>query len=395
MIEFKEEKMSKLLENLKMKQEARMQKISEITDQEIMEQLGREEPEEIEQDVIFAYLCKNPESFYTLCGFTKDEFEKLFEHLSDSLTNAGRGRKAKISPRDILLVVLYYIRRYPRVEEASSMFSLKPSTLQGIITKYIPIIADVMNKTFILQMTEMDIPYDQRFPDCGYVVDATVQEINKPGINFEEAKQYFSGKHYLYCLKSQVTVNIKGLAVHIVTGIKGATHDKKVFDDSLKELKEIINKHPDAPGKIIADKGYQETGSDILVTPFKGNSALLTREQLVFNQKLGEVRIIVENFFGRLKSRYEIMSSKYRGCHELYSNIFILCCALVNFEQIAIDHPLRESDSRFYQKFQTSIQIKIKEDKEKRKHKRKQQAKLRRKIYDFNESSENSISSDS
>lgn len=171
------------------------------------------------------------------------------------------------------------------------------------------------------------------------------------------------------------------MAVSIVTSIRGAKHDYNVFKKSRKQLAALFDKHPDQPHKILGDKGYQNSESDILVTPYKGNTADLTREQLIFNQNLGQVRIIVENFFGRLKSRYEIMSSVFRGGRETYENYFIICCALVNFEQIVCDHPLREDDSIFYKKMLVTMERKIKEREEEKNKKKKKQALRRKKIF--------------
>ena len=72
---------------------------------------------------------------------------------------------------------------------------------------------------------------------------------------------------------------------------------------------------------------------------------------MLFNNRLGKVRIIVENFFGRLKMRYDIMKSRYRGDHDIYECYFKICAALVNFEIVMLGHPLRNDDSDFYQKF--------------------------------------------
>jgi len=361
--------------------EAKIQEIMEITDQEVQESLGTEEPKEIQRDVLYEHFKSNQSSFYSLTGFQITEFEKLWIHVEKAFTAPARGRKPKISAKDIIILLLHYLRRYPRVEQIAAIFSLKSSTVQAIITKYIPILAEIMKRNFIDAVAKEEIVYNQDFPECAYIIDATVQEIYKPFISFEKAKKYFSGKHRIYCLKSQVIVTIKGLVVSIITSIPGSKHDKNIFDSYKKELDALFSLHPNNSHKIIADKGYQEADSQILVTPFKGNALDLTREKLSFNQKLGGIRIIIENFFGRLKSRYEIMSSTFRGSHETYAPIFTICCALVNFEQIECDHPLRERDMRFYVRLQASIKQKVLESETKSRAKRRRQARLRRRIF--------------
>ena len=396
MIVIKADRMSKYAEASQARHEDRIQRILDITDQEVMEKYGIKEETEEAEDVLYAYYNGHLDEFYIITGFNMDEFNNMFTHVEEKFTAPGRGRKPKASPRDILIILLHYLKRYPRIEELSVVFSMKPSTLQTIIAKYIPIMSEVMKKDFIEKAAEEKPAYDQRFPNCPYVVDATVQKICKPSLTFEFAKKYFSGKHYIYCLKSQVVVTIKGLAVSVISGIEGSVHDKRLFDNSIPELNKLFNLHPDIPHMIIGDKGYQEPDSQLLVTPYKGNAVDLTKEQLGFNQKLGEVRIIIENFFGRLKSRYEIMGSTYRGCHENYADIFTLCCALVNFEQIECDHPLRDSDQTFYVKLGASLNQEKQQRDEKARERRKKQAKARRKRFaHVRSSSDESSDSDS
>ena len=86
----------------------------------------------------------------------------------------------------------------------------------------------------------------------------------------------------------------------------------------------------------------------------KGKAYTLTKSQLADNQIIGKTRVLVENFFGRMKNRYAIIGSLYRGDRENYENIFRLCVALTNFEIMYCKHPLRKEDGEFYAKFTTS-----------------------------------------
>lgn len=378
-MQVRSELISKYADAVRVHHEAIAREVLSVTDQEVNDSINQAEETFTEEDVLYDYFQEHPKDFYILTGFRLTEFNSLWPHCLEQFSVSTRGRKSKVSPRDILIILLHYIKRYPRIEEMSVVFHLKTSTLQTLISKYIPILAKVMKNDFIIRPALEPTTYDQHFPECDYVVDATVQEICKPSLSFDIAKKYFSGKHYMYCLKSQVIVTLKGVAVSIVTGIEGATHDKRIFDSSLgKEIATLFQYHPNETHKILADKGYQDPNSDILVTPHKGNSAELTKEQLAYNQRLGEIRIIVENFFGRLKARYEIMSSIYRGNHDNYADLFTICCGLVNFEQIICNHPLREDDRKYYLKLQASIRGKNLKEIEKAKEKRKKQARNRR-----------------
>ena len=382
MEEFDADKFTRMASAHAERQQARIDQVLAMTDAEVDAINKRTEGEEVEKNQIFTKMSERPEVFFTLTGYHLEEFEELHKIVEKSLITTGRGRRTPLSTRDILFLLLYYLRRYPRFEEAAAMLSMRVSTLQTIIGTNIPKVSAVLKKKMIDELPDEYIQLSQDFPECSYVVDATVQETNRPALSFDDAKVYFSGKHYKYCLKSQVITTLGGIAVHVVAGIAGSVHDKSLFDQNYASFSnEVIAHHPDKPRKILADKGYQEKDSDKLVTPFKGNPLLLTASQNTFNEKLGCERIIIENYFGRLKLRFQIMYEKYRGDKTEYADVFVLCCALLNFEIIHCGHALRESDKKFYERFKALMGFDKEKIEKERKKKRKQQAEERQKKF--------------
>jgi DDE superfamily endonuclease len=65
----------------------------------------------------------------------------------------------------------------------------------------------------------------------------------------------------------------------------------------------------------------------------------LSERQKKFNKKVATERVICERFYGRLKVKFRIMSSKYRNAREDYEKIFKLCVALTNYDIIL--HPIK------------------------------------------------------
>lgn len=91
--------------------------------------------------------------------------------------------------------------------------------------------------------------------NVSYIAEAIVQPINIHIGSFDDKKDFFSGKHNIYCYKSQVICEVRGLAVDIVSGIPGSVHGMKVFADNYKKFKErILDVHLLAGDKIMADK---------------------------------------------------------------------------------------------------------------------------------------------
>ena len=143
--------------------------------------------------------------------------------------------------------------------------------------------------------------------------------------------------------------------LHVQAGYEGARHDLEIFRSTIPDIRIIMEAHPRMPQKVLGDKGYQCHDIDFLLTPHKGSIDNLSRQQLQFNDRIGKSRIIIENFFGRLKSKFAIIGSKFRGDHKNYENIFTLCCALVNFEIRECGHGLRKEDGDFYRKHMTQV----------------------------------------
>lgn len=344
--------------SMNLRREERLNDVSNMSLYEVrlLEEEEEEQIEEMNKNPLFDELQKNEDRLRQFIGFQVDEFIQLYSAIEDCLTRPVRGRKPKFTNLDQFLLFLHFLREYPTSETMKAVLSIEPSTFDGIVYRVLDAVGPKLIEEFITKPAQnTPLIVDEEFPACPYVVDATVQQINQPSLDWNISSKYFSGKHNLYCLKSQVIVMINGLAMHIVSGIEGSVHDKKIFDENLEDFKQkVVKFHENDPFNIIGDKGYQDSKMNFLTTPYKGKPPQLSSQQLLFNENLGKVRIIVENFFGRLKSRYNITGSKYRGSHERYALIFKVCCALVNFE-ILNGHPLRSEDRTFFIKHRATI----------------------------------------
>jgi hypothetical protein len=98
---------------------------------------------------------------------------------------------------------------------------------------------------------------------------------------------------------------------------------------------------------LIGDKGFQGLQHSIRChLPFKKpRNRPLTQAEEDQNRELAVARVICENFYGRLQSKFEIVSKKFCLGKDNYGFIFDLCVALCNFH---IDgHPLRRSIGKY------------------------------------------------
>ena len=338
--------------------EERRNAIAEVTIAEVRAVRGEDAvPQAIVEtpSVLYSFYINDTEMFYNEVGFSISEFDHLFDLSAGCFIFSGRGRKPQISQKDVLILLLHFFRRYPKLEEMGAAYGMTASKLSKILDKAIQAAYERYVPLFINRPAEvLDLPTDANVPECGYIVDATVQRILTPTGTFDQKKQWFSGKHGCYCLKSQVITDMKGAAIMVNSGYMGSIHDMRIFRETINEWHRIAILHPIIPQKILADKGYQANDINVLITPVKGSPERLSRQENAFNERIGKSRIVVENFFGRVKNRYSIIGSVFRHSHEMYPKIFTLCCAFTNFEIRLCGHGLREEDGDWYSKFYTS-----------------------------------------
>src|SRR5690606_12954654 len=99
---------------------------------------------------------------------------------------------------------------------------------------------------------------------------------NRPKGVFEDSKQYFSGKHWSYGVKTESAHYPNGQVVAISRHHPGSVSDFTIFTQNVDRYKELVKKtpaemtipdhgtlrsrYPDQWG-ILADRGYQGAGS--------------------------------------------------------------------------------------------------------------------------------------
>ena len=95
--------------------------------------------------------------------------------------------------------------------------------------------------------------------NVGFVIDCTVVQIRRPGVGFDEAKLWFSGKHHIYCVKKEVVVNSRtGTAAFVSTGRPGSVHDVTVMRGDSEAINRLVGR-----STLLGDKGYRGGESSV------------------------------------------------------------------------------------------------------------------------------------
>ena len=277
-----------------------------------------------------------------LTGFTTQEFTELLRLCENDIPiNIGRGKQSKFSQADKFLVVLCYLKHYETQAKLGENFSISKAQINRIISTTIPVITTILYSKYATTL-ELDHQAYEDFSDTLFVMDVTIQKIWKPLGNFQERKQFYSGKHKLYGLKSLTLHHRNGIVLACWSGVPGAVHDSVIANDNHLAIKNLIDNEDwmGEESKIFADKGF--IGCEVnlpVVIPYKKKpNKELTQKQTEYNKSLSSHRVICERWYGRLKGLFRIIAREYHNDRDEYEGYFKLCAALTNYH--IMKHPL-------------------------------------------------------
>ncbi len=150
-------------------------------------------------------------------------------------------------------------------------------------------------------------------------MDSSEQAIERPG-DYQEQKQYYSGKKKMHTMKNQFIVLPNGEdIVDVCIGQLGKTSDISLF-------REIQHKF-DLQQRFIADKAY--IGESVITTPHKKpKKAEISQLQKEDNKQLSSRRIGVEHLIGCVKI-FRVASDKFRLARHRYNQVIMTVCGLV------------------------------------------------------------------
>ena len=303
----------------------------------------------------------------SLTNFTADEFLILWTQVEDIILTklkAGSGKKSSVHPMDAFLFLLAQLKAGTPVATTCKLFSIESNVfwraILGILTKCSFAIYEwfveeksmeeyrKLGKTFV------------HYPSAIEAIDVTFQQSYARGREFGDRKMLFSGKHFDYGLKTEMAVGPDGKCRFVGTFYVGSWHDMKIFRDNLpkhlrrltksetdKELKDtlaVANDKESTMWAALCDKGYQGARKyGRFISPKKNTARRnLDQDDKERNADLEQDRVIVENFFGRLKLLWGQMDEQYRLGPKMYKPIMFVAVALTNFHISLL--PLRKDD---------------------------------------------------
>jgi len=266
----------------------------------------------------------------------------------------GGGRRFDLPLVIRIALVLTYLRLHIPQQAVACMYKNATQTdVSRQMRRLLPLMKQVLPCPEVWEMVEEGAELSptellelEQLADGLVLIDATEQQVYRPGKNNEERLEYFSGKRKQFTRKTQFAADGQHHIKAISVSVPGAKSDIKLSDEV-----GTVERLPD-DCQAQADKGYQgldkrvglvtiqdaQTGKPkqvprlIVKTPFKKPKGdELNEEQKAYNRAIGQVRVRVEHCIGWVKN-WAIIATRFRCAHAIYTEVMQLVCGLVNLQ---------------------------------------------------------------
>ncbi|KAK3908404.1 Protein ALP1-like [Frankliniella fusca] len=252
---------------------------------------------------------------------------------SGFIPNHPEGKEKKSAELSFLLF-LSLVSSDQVFRETANLFGCGSTTVFRVIRRITEWLLTIMPEHIVwprgahIQQTAHDFAQRAGVENCIGAIDGSHIFIEKP---IDYGRVYWCRKER-YSIVLQAVVNFDMLFTNVSCGDPGSYHDTRVLRRS--ELYNIAEHQLEdlfPNGKfLLGDKGYIGVGRNWIVTPFKdyGN---LTAEQTDFNVRVSSTRVVVEQAFGILKSRFRYLRGimRLRDVH-FAARLVVACCVLHN-----------------------------------------------------------------
>ena len=274
-------------------------------------------------------------------GLTNEEFDEIYALLEQRQAPIRRGRQLpELKIR--LVALLQWIHHGQTFVKLGNSMGLTHSCIQSMITSIWNDMTTMLCEAYIPRL-----PRDYtstrtfvNFPAAAGALDATLISIRKPSER-EEDRRYFSGKHRKHGVKLQVLVAPDGTCIHYGGIIEGSRNDFYLFKHS--SLTHDMTRYETGNDgeriatrpQILADGGYngiRRIYCEAVIPYKKPPHGRLTEEQREANRTLGQDRVVVERFFGRMKGYWAILQRPYRSDRDSLDSLARIVVALTNLK---------------------------------------------------------------
>ncbi|CAF4681513.1 unnamed protein product, partial [Rotaria sp. Silwood2] len=272
------------------------------------------------------------QQLYSMCG------QSLIKYcLHRTKQQSDNVNTTSLSPMNLLVVTLWYLKHYHSERYIATEVYLSPSTVHHILTE----VVDILHSCVYPELVSLPANMDSRNAiheleeHHKLIVDSTSIAVPQPDDSQQRKAYFYSKSATNYAFKIQIACDFNHRIVHVSECYHGSVHDITILRES------GLLEHVNDSVQIIADKAY--IGEEYVITvKKKPHRDELTTEEKNVNHDINSARAAIENINQRIKT-YAILGSVYRGAIDDFDKITKISqvvCALCNLN--LIKHPIRK-----------------------------------------------------
>ncbi|CAF4951647.1 unnamed protein product [Rotaria sp. Silwood1] len=198
------------------------------------------------------------QELYDMC---EEPLKKYCLHRHEQQTDITD--RSYLSPMNLLVVTLWYLKHYHSKRYISTELNLGQSTVKYFLTEVLDILHSCVYQELVSLPADLASRRSKHGPQQHHklIVDSISIAIPEPS-DANQRKAYCYGKSSTnYAIKVQITCDFNHHIVHVSDCYRGSTHDITILRNSglLDYVEESV--------QIIADKGY--IGEEYVITPKK------------------------------------------------------------------------------------------------------------------------------
>lgn len=275
---------------------------------------------------------------YNLKKFLRID-EPTFKHLVDLLKprlQKFNPFRLPLTPQEKIAVTLRYLATGETYESlqfgfrmaANTICKVIPETCDAIIGLLGPIYLKTPNSAEEWNQIAEDFSICWNFPNCIGAIDGKHIAIKKPkhsGTDYYNYKGFYS-----IVLLGVVDANLKFIRAEVSINGRisdGGVWNRSEFKDAIENNRlEIPATKNEFPMLFVADDAFPL--KPYLTKPYRAKN--LSKEQLIFNYRLSRSRRVVENAFGILASRFQVLAKPMLIEPRHVKKVVLACCILHN-----------------------------------------------------------------
>ncbi|KAL1509932.1 hypothetical protein ABEB36_004596 [Hypothenemus hampei] len=304
------------------------------------------------EDEVFKFLentrqkrCRISNYIDVINEYTEDQFKRNFRvqkntasiliskvkqsQFYEQYAKEDHGGFPRLSSELYVYAFLWYAANKTVLRDVADRFGLGEATLYRIIIKMNLFFKELAKDVIKFPVSdEMKQNFERQFrmisgfPGVIGIVDGTSIPVRTPA---KKNKSTYCNRHDQPAITLQGICDYKKRFIDVFTGPPGKIHDSRVFNLSFiqKNIKVICGD----TFHLLGDSAYPLR--PWLMTPYRdyGN---LSEQQRNYNIKFCRTRVLIENTFGLLKTRFrQLMRLEFHSV-EKSCNFIIACCVLHN-----------------------------------------------------------------